>query len=784
MRFLELLKKEYIIFDGAMGTELQKCGLKPGQSPEEMNFSAPEIVKGVIRSYAGAGSDIVSANTFGANRYKLGKPVEEMIIQAIKIAKEAVCDFPDVLVALDIGPIGKLLKPTGTLDFDEAYDIFAEQVKAGVKGGADLVALQTFSDLLELKAALLAVKENSDLPVICSMTFEATSRTFTGCPVSAAAVTLTGLGADIIGVNCSLGPHELLPIVREMREWTNLPLVVKPNAGLPDPVTGEFRLSKEDFASDMKKFVEMGVKLLGGCCGTSPEYIELLKSSVAKIMRDDVGIVPYGGVVCSGTRTVVIDRVRVIGERINPTGKRLFKEALLSGDTDYILGQAIEQVRGGADILDVNVGLPEINEKQMMLRVVELLQSITDLPLQIDSGHPEVIEAALRRYNGKPIVNSVNGKEESLSEILPIVKKYGAMVIGLTLDENGIPETAQGRYEIAERILTRAGALGIPKQDIIIDCLTLTVSTEANAARVTLEAVKMIKERLGLKTALGVSNVSFGLPNRDIINSSFLSSALQGGLDLPIINPNSEAVMGAVRAYKLLNGYDENAFEYIKAYGNKSENISDTIYGVPTLEAAISAGLKKDSVVITERLLEEVSAMTIINEHLVPALDRVGNDYEQGRIFLPQLILSAETAGVCFDVIKKKIPLSEKQNNGKILLATVKGDIHDIGKNIVKVLLENYGYDIIDLGKDVAPELIVEAAVKNDVQLIGLSALMTTTLGAMAQTIKLVKEQGLTCPVMVGGAVLNKEYAASINADYYARDAKGAVDIAKSVFAG
>ena len=790
MKFSQLLQKKHIIFDGAMGTELQKRGLKPGEPAELFNFTAPDKVEEVIRDYVTAGSDIVSANTFCANRYKLAvieKSVDETIARAVSIAQKAVIGF-DAAIALDIGPIGKLMRPTGTMTFDDAYAIFAEQVIAGARAGVDLVVLQTFSDLFELKCALLAVKENSDLPVICSMTFEESGRTFTGCPVSAYAVTASGLGADIIGVNCSLGPKELSGIINELLQFSDAPVMAKPNAGLPNPITGKFTLSAEGFAAEMQIIADMGAKVLGGCCGTSPEYIRLLESTITtNSCNSPTTEYKNLSAVCSGTRVVTLDRPRVIGERINPTGKRIFKEALKNADTDYILGQAFEQSEAGADILDVNVGLPEIDEKEMMIKVIEALQSVSDLPLQIDSGDPDVIEAALRHYNGKPIVNSVNGKEESLSTILPLVKKYGAAIIGLTLDEDGIPDSAQKRLEIAQKILDRALSLGIKKEDVIIDCLTLTVSTDSRAAQTTLEAVKLISNTLGLKTALGISNVSFGLPNRDLLNSAFLTSALQSGLTLPIINPNSPSAMGAVRAFRLLNDLDPNAAEYVAAYSCKSDEPDAPAKGVGTpvsLCGAINAGLKKDAVTITKRLLETTPALEIVDGHLIPALDKTGLDFEKGEIFLPQLILAAETAGACFDVIKQNAfsNSSDLECENKIILATVKGDIHDIGKNIVKVLLENYGYKIIDLGKDVSPEAVVESAEKHNVSLIGLSALMTTTLPAMKRTIELISERKLNCKVMVGGAVLNADYANTIGADYYAKDAKGAVDIAKTLF--
>jgi 5-methyltetrahydrofolate--homocysteine methyltransferase len=749
MNFEQLLKKNRVVFDGAMGTQLQKRGLKPGEPAELMNFTAPEKVAEVIGAYAQAGADIVSANTFCANRYKLigmGKSVDETVSKAVGIAKSVAGDS---LVALDVGPIGQLLRPTGTLSFDEAYDIFTEVVGAGVAAGADLVVLQTFSDLLELKAAILAVKENSDLPVICSMTFEATCRTFTGVPVSAYALTATALGADIIGVNCSLGPKELKPIAAELMQWTDRPVMVKPNAGLPDPKTGEFGLSAEDFAVEMAEISSMGVKVLGGCCGTSPEFIQLISALPANTLKVACDI-PVA--VCSGLKTVTLDYPRVIGERINPTGKKKFQEALRNEDIDYILGQALEQFRAGADILDVNVSVPGIDETSMMLRVTESLQSVCELPLQIDSGSPEVLQEALRRYNGVAIVNSVNGKDESLSAILPIVKKYGALVIGLTLDENGIPSTPYGRLEIARKIMTRALEIGIRKENIVIDCLTMTVSTDSFAAQTTLQTVELIKSELGLKTALGVSNVSFGLPNRELINATFLARALNAGLDLPIINPNADSVMGAVRAFKLLNGYDVN--EFIAAYSNAEP-------------AAINP-------VSCDR--SQPTAESIIAE-----LDQAGADFEAGRIFLPQLIHIAENAKRGLDEINANAPANGiTTRSGVIILATVKGDIHDIGKNIVKSLLVSYGYKVIDLGKDVAPAVVADSVEKHGVRLVGLSALMTTTLPAMRETVELIVSRGLPCKIMVGGAILTADYAKSIGADFYARDAKGAVDIAKT----
>ncbi len=780
-----LLEREYIILDGGFGTEMQKRGMKPGETSEIMNFKMEDEVCSVIRSYVEAGSDIVSANTFGINRFKMkdtGYTVEETVNKALDIARKAVSGS-ETLVALDIGPIGQLLEPTGTLSFEEAYDIFAEIIKAaGDK--PDLIVIETMTDLYEIKAALLAAKENSDLPVFTYMTFEKNGRTFTGCSPSAMAVTLTALGADAIGVNCSLAPTELYETVAEISEWTTLPLVVKANAGLPDPVTGEYSVSAKQFAQDYRFFRDsLGVKIYGGCCGTSPEYIREIKkilSEKSPEKRAHRDILPC---VCSYARTIDITAPRIVGERINPTGKKLFKEALRNNDINYILNQALEQINAGADILDVNVGLPEIDEKEMMVRVVKALQSITDVPLQIDSTKPDVIEAALRIYNGKAIVNSVNGEDNVLDAILPVVKKYGAAVVGLTLDKNGIPETAEGRLAIAEKIVKRAEYYGIDRKDIYIDCLTLTVSTDQNSAKTTLKALKLVKERLGVKTILGVSNISFGLPNRELLNSTFLSMALHSGLDLAIINPNAASMSGAVFAFRTLFGYDLNSSEYIARYSGETAAKPVTAKSEITLSYAIEKGLRDEAASLTEKLLETEDSMVIINDHLIPALDRAGADFEKGRIFLPQLILSANAAQGCFAVIKAKMDNGTEQiSKGKIVLATVEGDIHDIGKNIVKTLLENYGYTVIDLGKDVPPEKVVEAAIRHEVKLVGLSALMTTTLGAMESTIKLLRERNVDCRTVVGGAVLTADYAEKIGADFYAKDAKETVDIAKKIY--
>ena len=780
MDFKELIKQGTVLLDGAMGTMLQNAGLEAGAAPELLNIDKPELIEDIHRKYVEAGSQIVYANTFGANRYKLkNNSVKEIISAGISIAKKT-CG-KKALVALDIGPIGQLLEPSGTMTFEEAYDIFKEQIIAGKS--ADVIVFETMTDLYELKAAVLAAKENSRQPIVCTMTFEENRRTFTGCCVSSMALLLNGLGVDAVGINCSLGPSQLIPICKELLEWTDMPVVLKPNAGLPDPVTGKYDVSPEEFAEQMKYAASCGVKIFGGCCGTTPEYISALKKALDGTEVRRRKALPRSAV-CTPSRTVVIDRPRIIGERINPTGKKLFKEALRNNDTGYILNQAIEQIRAGADILDVNVGLPEIDEKAMMIKAVKEIQSVTDAPLQIDSTIPEVLEAALRIYNGKPIVNSVNGEESSLETVLPLVKKYGAAVVGLTLDKNGIPPKAEQRFAIAEKILKRAMYYGIPKEDVFIDCLTLTASAEQEAVMETLRALGRVKKELGLKTVLGVSNISFGLPNRPLINQNFLTMALTYGLDLPIINPNVDAMTGAVRAYKLLANIDKNSFDFIAAYNSaavqKTENKDENNI---SLEYAVENGLKDESAKATAELLKIADPMEIINGALIPALDKAGEQFEKGTIFLPQLILTAGAAQAAFGVIREKM-ISENLSpvsKGKIVLATVKGDIHDIGKNIVKVLLENYGYTVIDLGKDVPCEEVVRAALEHRVKLVGLSALMTTTLKSMEETIRLLRESGSECKVVVGGAVLTPEYAEKIGADFYAKDAKETCDIAKRI---
>lgn len=799
MNFREMLdNREFICFDGAMGTMLQAKGMKMGAIPELLNIENPEWIIDIHRQYILAGADVIYANTFSANAYKLkgcGFSVTEVIRAGIANARKA-CEGTNTLVALDIGPIGQLLEPTGTLTFEEAYEMYKEQLLAGSE--ADLVVFETQTDLYELKAAVLAAKENTNLPIVCTMTFEKNHRTFTGCGISNMALTLDGLGVDAMGINCSLGPVDLYPVVEELSKITDTPIVVKPNAGLPDPVTNTYDVLPRDFAMQLAEFAEYGVQVVGGCCGTTPEYIREVKERFSHLKRAVRKAEPMAAV-CSATDTVIINQPRIIGERINPTGKKKFKEALLNNDIDYILNQAIEQTHAGAEILDVNVGLPGVDEKQMMVKAVKAIQSINEAPLQIDSTIPEVLEAALRVYNGKPIVNSVNGEQKSIDTVLPLVKKYGAAVVGLTLDENGIPKKAEERFNIAKRILDAALSLGIKKEDVYIDCLTLTASAEQDGVMETLKAVYRVKHELGLKTVLGVSNISFGLPGRELVNHTFLAMALTNGLDLPIINPNNAAMSGTVRAYRVLAGYDRNSVSYIDAYNNVLQYMMPSKVVVNkaqetssagdkpaenTLEFAIENGLKNDGARITREMLEIMDSMEIINEHLIPSLDKVGSEFESGKLFLPQLIMAADVAQAAFGVIKEELSKTnhETVNKGSIVLATVKGDIHDIGKNIVKVLLENYGYNVIDLGKDVDYQKVVDAVRENDIKLVGLSALMTTTLVSMENTIHLLRENNLDCKVMVGGAVLTPEYAEKIGADFYSKDAKESVDIARRVF--
>ena len=778
---------ELIILDGGMGTQLQAAGLPMGQAPELWNVTEPEKVTAVHRRYVEAGSKVLYTNTFGVNRLKtarIGRSVRELVEGGVRCARAA-AGTEAVRVALDIGPLGQILEPLGTLKLEEAYDIFREIVEAGRDAGADLIVIETMSDLYEVKAAVLAARENSTLPVWVTMTFEAGGRTFVGTTVSAMGLTLSGLGVDAMGFNCSLGPKELLPMIRELRRWTDKPLILKPNAGLPDPATGEYRITPEEFAAELETAPEDGVQMLGGCCGTTPDFIRALNAAMRGARMPSPRPERRSGV-CSASQTAAFGPVRVIGERINPTGKKRFQQALRENDIDYIVARGIEQQDAGADLLDVNVGLPGINEPEMMTRVVKALQAVVDLPLQIDSSDPAAIEAGLRAVNGKAIVNSVNGKAEVLRSILPICRKYGAAVVGLCMDENGIPQTWQERVAIAKRILDAALAAGIPKEDVLIDCLTLTVSAQQEQAAETLKALHAVREELGLHTVLGVSNISFGLPARENITVSFLTQALYAGLDLPILNPNQTAVMDAVASFRVLSGEDRDSEAYIRRFAAAESEPKKTTPAPGkdvSLADCILRGLKSETAAITRRELESRSEMDVINELLIPALDRVGELYEKQEIFLPQLINAANAACGGFDVIKERIAKSgaDSVSKGKIVLATVFGDIHDIGKNIVRVVLENYGYTVIDLGRDVPAETIVETVIREDVKLVGLSALMTTTVKSMADTIAAIRKSGHDCKIMVGGAVLTPDYAAEIGADYYAKDAKQSADIARMV---
>lgn len=776
------MENSFTLLDGAMGTMLQARGLKAGDAPESFNITHPEIIRELGENYINAGSDVIYANTFGANRYKLkDADIADIITRGVAAAREAARGTA-ARVALDVGPIGAMLEPLGGLSFDEAYDIFKEVVVAGERAGADLVVFETMSDLYEVKAAVLAAKENTNLPVWVTMTFEKNGRTFVGVTVPAMALTLSGLGVSALGFNCSLGPREVLPLVKTLSEWTDLPMILKPNAGLPDPTTGRYSLSAREFAETLAGGAQFGVTVFGGCCGTTPEFI----SELRRALRDKTPCarspkIRHG--VASGMKAVELSEVRTVGERINPTGKKRFQRALKENDMPYILSCAIEEEEAGADILDVNVGLPGTDEREMMKNVVRSIQSVVDLPIQIDSSDSRAIETGLRYYNGKPIVNSVNGERETLDKILPLCKKYGAAVVGLTMDKNGIPKTSEARIEIAERILEAALEYGISREDVYIDCLTLTASAEPMQARETLKAVRYVTETMGLHTTLGVSNISFGLPEREKVTAAFLAEALASGLDLPIVNPNSKAISDIISAHKVLSGDDVNCEKYIARNTGVEACERAPEKSEMTLDGAVSKGLGDECRRIVQSKLADMSEIDIVNKLLIPSLDRVGERYEKGEIFLPQLINSANAACSGFDVIKDSLAKNggESVSRGKIIVATVKGDIHDIGKNIVKVVLENYGYTVIDLGRDVPCEKIVSAAISEKVNLVGLSALMTTTVPAMSQAVKALKSASSDIKVWVGGAVLTAEYAKEIGADFYAADAKESVDIAKKV---
>lgn len=792
MEIREYIKDNILIFDGAMGTMLQQKGLKIGENPEIFGLKNPNKLLEIHKAYLRAGSNVVTTNTFGANELKLeklGYTVEEVVDNAIRVAKKAVEEVDSQeqkYVALDIGPIGEMLEPMGTLSFDKAYEIFKRQAIQGEKSGANIVIIETMMDLYEAKAAVLAVKENTNLPVFLTMTFDENGRSFTGCMPESMVATIEGLGVDAIGVNCSLGPKQLFPIVEKIAKITYLPVIVQANAGLPDIIDGNaiYNVKADEFFYGVKKFIEVGASIIGGCCGTDPSFIKKIYDNLDSLHKVDIEKVSRS-VVCSPSKIIEIKSPTVIGERLNPTGKKLIKEAIKNENLDYVINMALEQINDGAEILNVNVGLPDIDEEKMMPKVIKEIQSIIDTPLQVDSSNIKALEQGLRYYNGKTIANSVNGKDEILDTILPIVKKYGACVVGLTLDESGIPNTAEKRYDIAKKIVEKAIYYGINKEDVFIDCLSLTVSAGQDEAMETLKCIKMVKERLGVKTILGVSNISFGLPNRKALNNLYLTLALQYGLDLPIINPNEESIMEAINAFKVIKNIDKGCTNYIEQYSgyNCKREINITNKN-ESLDVVIERGLKEDAKSTTLNLLKEYDENYILDEILIPALDKVGKKYDSGEIFLPQLIQSAETVKVSLSVIKQNL-LKENNNTmskGKIIVATVKGDIHDIGKNIVKIMLENYGYEVIDLGKDVSIEEVVNQAKKQNIKLVGLSALMTTTVNSMKETIKALRENGVDAKVFVGGAILTEEYANDLGADYYSKDAKSAVEIAKMNF--
>lgn len=786
MDLKEEIQNKFIIFDGAMGTMLQAAGLNTGDIPEVLNITDKNKIIDIHKKYLQAGAKVITTNTFGANEIKLKGSkytLEEVIAAAVNNVKTAI-GGGNGYVALDIGPIGELLKPMGTLSFERAYDIFKRQVIQGVKSGADLILIETMTDLYESKAAILAVKENSNLPVFFTMSFEKSGRTFTGGSPEAMVLIAEGLGVDALGINCSLGPIEMEPIVERILEISSIPVMIQPNAGLPCVCNGhtDYKIKPDEFAAIMRKFALKGALVFGGCCGTTDNHIKALVKELSTLNPIPLTKKDFNAV-CTPTKVVNLDKVCIIGERINPTGKKLFREALKNNNLDYAIREAVSQVEAGADILDVNVGVPGIDEEETMVKVLEEIQSIIDVPLQIDSNNPKVIEKALRIYNGKPIVNSVNGEDKILDSVLPLIKKFGAAVVGLTMDQRGIPETAEERLKIAEKIIKRAQSYGINKNDIYVDCLTLTAAAQQKEVKETLKAVSLVKESFGVKAVLGVSNVSFGLPNRGLINRTFLSAALAAGLDLPIINPLDKDMMDVVNAFKVLWNEDKNCENFVKLYTDDSEKVVSPVKKEQSLFNIIEKGLKDEAEVETLRLLKIEGPMDIINKSIIPALDYVGERYEKGDIFLPQLIQSAETVKVAFNAIKGSIEANSEKtiSKGKVILATVKGDVHDIGKNIVKVLLESYGFDVIDLGKDVSKELILEEAIKNNIKLIGLSALMTTTVANMEETIAYIKNGYPNAIIMAGGAVLNGSYAKSIGADYYGKDAKESVNIAKLV---
>lgn len=788
MNIRDFIKNNIVYLDGGMGTLLQKSGLQPGELPEHWNISHPEVIREIHKNYYDSGSNVVNTNTFGANTLKFSiDELDEIICHAVKNADEArkaSSGEQEKFIALDVGPTGKLLKPLGDLDFEDAVKIFAETIRLGVKHGVDLITIETMNDSYETKAAVLAAKENSDLPIIVTNAYGENGRLMTGANPAVMAAMLEGMGVDAIGANCSLGPKQLMDVMDELLKYCSVPVAFKPNAGLPksDGKVTYYDVDADEFAQDIKLSVENGVRIVGGCCGTTPEYIKKVCELTRGMKPKEIEKKTYS--VCTSYNKAVFfgEKPILIGERINPTGKKRFKQALLENDIGYILQEAVNQQAKGVHVLDVNVGLPGIDEAQMLTTSVCELQCVTDLPLQIDSSDPVAMESALRRYNGKAMINSVNGKEENMNAIFPLVKKYGGFVVALTLDEKGIPSTVEGRMKIARKILLTAALYGINKKDIIFDPLAMTVSADKMSAVITLETVKKITEQLGCNTSLGVSNVSFGLPSRELVNAAFFTTAMENGLSAAIMNPYSARMMEAYYSFNVVKGLDDNCMDFIKFASQQEVQPTVKHESSLTLKEAIEKGLKEKSSEITTAMLGENAPLDIVNSHVIPALDDVGKRFEEKKLFLPQLLMSAEAAKASFEVIKSAMAADGNSvKKGNIVIATVHGDIHDIGKNIVKLLLENYGYNVIDLGKNVPPETVLNAVIENHAPLVGLSALMTTTVPAMEETVKLVKEKAPWCKTVVGGAVLTQDYADKIGADKYAADAMESVRYAETV---
>lgn len=795
MNFKEFLGSANIIFaDGAMGTSLQAAGLKPGEVPETWSIKKPDVIRAIHAAYFAAGSDFVLANTFGANRVKYdgGERLEDVTSASVTLAREAANGAKNKFVAIDVGPTGKLLKPSGDFEFDRAYDAFAETISLGAASGADLVAIETMGDAYELKAAVLAAKENSTLPILATVALGEDGKLLTGADIETVATILEGLRVDAIGLNCGLGPDLMLPYVERLAAVTNVPIFVKPNAGLPKLVDGEtrFLVSSDEFAKNVVKLVHAGARIVGGCCGTTSAHIAAVKAALESESIVKRPLVKKRAIVTSGVRSVEIpfnDSI-IIGERINPTGKKKLREAYKAGDMAYILREAVAQVDAGSHILDVNAGVPGIDEASTLEATIEAIQSVINVPLQIDTADPIAMERAMRRYNGKCLVNSVNGKAEVMEKVFPLVAKYGGVVVALTLDENGIPSTAEGRVEIARKIIAKGAEYGLTKDDFIVDVLCLAVSADNTSANVILEAMKSVRELLGVRTALGVSNISFGLPSRTSLNAAFYTLTLNAGLSAAIINPLSLPMISAYRAYRALTGRDSDCSKWIAF----SENLEggETSFTPATsqsmsLSTLIEKGLRDDASEAARSLVSTgLSPLEIINSEIVPALEKVGSLFESGKYFLPQLLMAADSASAAFEYLRSELAKSgvKGATKGPIVIATVKGDIHDIGKNIVRSLLENYGFEVIDLGRDVAPEAIVEAVLKTKCRLVGLSALMTTTVGAMAETIAALKLADSEVKTFVGGAVLTEEFAKEIGATWYAKDAMASVRIAEAFF--